>query len=79
MFLRYVDRRAPKHEIQEALLGFAAENGAELSDARALNLADKFKRGKFDPDLAYILGYEDPTGEEASTRADREREGASDA
>ena len=71
MFFRFVDRAATKHEIQAALLNIAAENGEQLSDARALNLAAKFKKGAFDPDLARFIQYSDPTGEEATREADK--------
>lgn len=73
MFLKSVDRTATKHEIQAALLEIAACNGESLSDARALNLADKFKRGMYDPDLARFIQYSDPTGEEAASNVDKER------
>lgn len=76
MFFRFVDRTATKHEIQSALLDMAATNGEALSDARALNLAAKFKKGLFDPDLARFIQYSDPTGEEATRRVDRALERA---
>ncbi|MGN6406175.1 hypothetical protein [Sinomonas sp.] len=76
MFLKGFDRSATKNELRDALLDMAAERGAELSDAKADKLANKFKQGRFDPDLAYFLDYDDPTGEDASARADRALEGA---
>jgi hypothetical protein len=72
VFLRYVDRSATKNEIAAALKWEAADNGETLSDARADKLANKFKRGQFDPDLARFIQYSDPVGEEATSRADRE-------
>ncbi|UXM92522.1 hypothetical protein [Paenarthrobacter sp. JL.01a] len=41
--------------------------------ARADKLANKFKKGLFDPDLARFIQYSDPTGEEASARVDKEK------
>lgn len=61
----YVDRSATKNEIKEALICMAAEKDHPLSKSRADYLADKFKRGLFDPELAYVLDHADPTGEEA--------------
>ena len=59
------DLTATKNEIRDALLDLAAIKDHPLSKARANNLADKFKRGLFDPELAYVLGHSDPTGETA--------------
>lgn len=73
MYLRYVDRTANKNEIRDALLLTAAENGEDLSKARANNLADKFKKGHYDPDLARFIQYSDPVGEEAARNVDAER------
>lgn len=72
MFLKGFDRRATKNELRDALLEIAATNGAELSDAKADKLANNFKKGQYDPDLAYILDYDDTTGETASALADGE-------
>ena len=71
MFFRYVDRTATKNEIADALQMIAAENGETLSDARADKLANKFKKGQFDPMLARFIQYSDPTGEEATRLADK--------
>lgn len=57
------DLTATKNEIRDALLGMAAAKDHPLSRSRADYLADKFKRGLFDPELAYVLGHADPTGE----------------
>lgn len=57
------DRSATKNEIRDALLALAATNDHPLSRSRADYLADKFKRGLFDPELARVLSYSDPTGE----------------
>ena len=70
MFFKYVDQSATKNEIRDALLWNASENGEDLSRSRANNLADKFKKGQFDPDLARFIQYSDPTGEEATRLAD---------
>lgn len=69
MFFKAVDRAATKHEVRDALLDIATENGETLSPSRALNLAAKFKAGRFDPDLARFIQYSDPTGETAVDRA----------
>jgi hypothetical protein len=71
VFFRYVDRTATKNDIAAALKTIAADNGETLSDARADKLANKFKKGVFDPDLARFIQYSDPTGEEATRRADK--------
>ncbi len=73
MFFKYVDQSAPKNDIRDMLLWEASENGEELSKSRANNLADKFKKGQFDPDLARYIQYSDPVGEEASSNVDAER------
>jgi len=73
VFFKEVDRTARKNEIRDALLDIARSNGEPLSDARANNLAIKFKKGLFDPDLARFIQYSDPTGETASTNADKEK------
>lgn len=71
MFFRYVDRTATKNDIAAALQEIAIDNGETLSDARADKLANKFKRGQFDPDLARFIQYSDPVGELATRRADK--------
>jgi hypothetical protein len=73
VFFKEVDRTARKNDIRDALLDIARSNGEFLSDARANNLAIKFKRGLFDPDLARFIQYSDPVGEEAATNVDKER------
>lgn len=70
MFFKKVDQSATKNEIKLALLDFSSENGESLSKSKADALADKFKRGQFDPDLARIIHYSDTTGEEATACAD---------
>ena len=47
----------------------ASDNGETLSKARADKLANKFKKGMFDPDLARVIQYSDPTGETAVNNA----------
>lgn len=71
MFFKFVDRTATKNDIAAALKLIATENGEKLSDARADKLANKFKRGQFDPDLARFIQYSDPVGEEATRNADK--------
>ena len=61
----HVDRSATKNTIRDWLLILAHEAGRPLSDARADKLANKFKKGLFDPELAYFLQWADPTGEKA--------------
>jgi len=73
VFFKDVDRTARKNDIRDALLNIAADNGEDLSRARADKLADKFKRGEFDPMLARFIQYSDPTGEEAARKVDAER------
>ena len=73
MFLKSVDRTATKNEIRDALLDIAASNDEHLSKSRADALADKFKRGAYDPDLARFIQYSDPVGEEAASNVDKER------
>lgn len=65
MFFKHVDQSATKNEIKVALLEIAADNGETLSKSKADNLADKFKRGLFDPLLEKFIQYQDPTGEQA--------------
>lgn len=73
MFFKDVDRSATKNEIKDALLDIAATNGELLSPSRADKLANKFKRGEYDPMLARFIQYSDPVGEEASSNVDAER------
>ena len=73
MFFKDVDRSATKHDIRDALLMIATENGELLSKSRADALADKFKRGEYDPMLARFIQYSDPVGELATRNVDAER------
>jgi len=73
VFFKDVDRTATKSSIKDALLTIAAENGELLSKSRADALADKFKRGEFDPMLAKFIQYSDLTGEMAARNVDKER------
>lgn len=59
------DRSATKNEIRDWLIILADDNGENLSKARADKLANKFKKGLFDPELERVLQYSDPTGEAA--------------
>lgn len=61
----HLDRSATKHQVRDELLFLAGEQGSPLSKSKADKLADRFKRGAFDPDLARVIGWSDPTGEEA--------------
>ena len=65
MFFKTVDRSATKNEIKDALLDIASQAGQALSNARADKLANKFKKGIFDPELMRVIQYSDPTGETA--------------
>jgi hypothetical protein len=78
MFFRFVDRDSTKNEIRDQLMWTAYDNGETLSKSRADKLADKFKRGEFDPDLARYIQYTDTTGETAARNVDRERLTASE-
>ncbi len=69
MFFKAVDKSATKNEIRDALIWNANENREDLSPARADKLANKFKKGEFDPDLARFVQYSDPTGEHAVSNA----------
>jgi hypothetical protein len=73
VFFKFVDQSAPKNDIRDALLDIATENGELLSPARADKLANKFKKGVFDPDLARYIQYSDPVGEEATRNVDAAR------
>lgn len=70
-FAMPVDQHAQKNTIRDQLLTHAATTGTELSRAKADKLARKIKAGTWDPELARVLTYADPTGETATTRADR--------
>lgn len=59
------DLTATKGEIRDALLDLAGAKDQPLSRSRADRLADRFKRGLYDPELAYVLDHADPTGETA--------------
>lgn len=65
MFFKDLDRSKTKNEISEALKDMASNAGQPLSDARADKLANKFKKGKYDPELMRVIQYSDPTGETA--------------
>lgn len=69
----HVDPRSTKNEIRDALLDLAAGAGQPLSKSKADKLADKFKRGLFDPELARVIQYADPTGELATNNVMREQ------
>lgn len=73
MFYQACDRTAPKHTIREWLEHLAADAGREISRSKALKLADRFKRGVFDPELLPVVQWSDPTGETATSNVMRER------
>ena len=59
------DRTAKKNDIRDWLIILAGDNGETLSKSRADKLANKFKKGLFDPELERVIQYSDPTGETA--------------
>lgn len=61
----FVNPKDTKNKIRDELMLMAAEQGEPLSKSRANNLADKFKKGLYDPELARVLQHSDPTGEAA--------------
>ena len=61
----FVNPKDTKNKIRDDLMLMAAEQGQPLSKSRANNLADKFKKGLYDPELAKVLQHSDPTGEAA--------------
>ena len=61
----FVNPKDTKNKIRDDLMLMAAEQGETLSKSRANNLADKFKKGLFDPELQRIINYSDPVGEQA--------------
>lgn len=63
-----IDRRQTKNEIAAQLVQLATDHGTVLSASRADKLANKFKKGQFDPELLSLLTYKDPTGERAVAR-----------
>lgn len=63
-----IDRRQTKNAIRDQLVTLATANGTSLSPSRADKLANKFKRGEFDPAFGSLLVYADPTGERAVAR-----------
>lgn len=60
-----LDRAQTKNEIRDRLLVEAFWADHPLSKSKANNLADKYKKGMYDPELQYILHFSDPTGEQA--------------
>ena len=61
----FVNPKDTKNKIRDDLMEMAADQGEPISKSRANNLADKFKKGLYDPELQYILDHSDPTGEQA--------------
>lgn len=68
----HLDRSATKHQVRDELLFLAGERNHPMSAAKADKLADKFKRGVYDPDLAKVIQWSDPTGETAVNNVMRE-------
>lgn len=66
MFTAYVNPKMTKNQIRDGLLEMAHDAGQLLSKAKADKLANKFKKGLFDPELQKVLTYPDPTGETAT-------------
>jgi hypothetical protein len=73
MYLIQCDTTARKADIRDHLLILAADADQPLSQSRADRLADKFKRGAYDPALVRIIGWADPTGETACNNVMREK------
>lgn len=68
-----LDRAQTKNQIRDRLLveAFCADH--QLSKSRADNLANKYKKGLFDPELQRIINYSDPTGETATNNIMKEQ------
>ena len=73
MFYKACDRSATKHTIRHWLQVMAEDAGREISQSKANKLADKFKRGLFDPELMPVTEWSDPTGETATNNVLREQ------
>ena len=69
----FVNPKDTKNKIRDDLMLMAAEQGEPLSKSRANNLADKFKKGLYDPELARVLQHSDPTGETATNNVLKEQ------
>jgi len=67
------ERTATKNDIRDWLIILAGDNGEDLSKARADKLANKFKKGLFDPELERVIQHSDPTGEHAVNNVLREQ------
>ena len=72
MFTAYINPRMTKNEIRDGLLEMASESGLSLAKAKADKLANKFKKGLFDPELNQFIAYADPTGEQATNNIMRQ-------
>lgn len=73
MFFEFVDRTlVTKNDVRDHLLALAAHHECRLSKSRANKLADRFKRGDFDPTLVAVTSWADPTGETACDNVMRE-------
>lgn len=60
-----IDRNINKAQLINSLLEQADGVGNPISVARARKLAARIQRGDFDPELAPVIGWADPTGETA--------------
>lgn len=68
-----LDRAQTKNQIRDRLLVEAFWADHQLSKSRADNLANKYKKGLFDPELQRIINYSDPTGETATNNVMKEQ------
>jgi len=73
VFIQTCERTAPKNDIRDWLIILADEAGEQISKARADKLANKFKKGMFDPELERVIQYSDTTGERAVNNVLREQ------
>lgn len=71
--LTEIDRSQTKNQIRDTLLALARMANHPLSKSRANNMADRYKKGEYDPEtldeLRYLLTYQDPVGEKATHNA----------
>ena len=63
-----IDSSLTKGQIIAALMDQAEDAGNPLSFTKACKLAVRIKRGEYDPELAKVIGWADPTGETACRR-----------
>jgi hypothetical protein len=63
--LANIDPTTPAMQIVSFLMGNAEMAGVQMSFSKAQRIARKVQRGVFDPELARVIQYSDPTGEAA--------------